>query len=265
MSGLTEQQIAELRAPLTRNHVKEREQSGRKVSYIEGWHAIAEANRIFGFDGWDRETVECRLVTEREAKIGQRQDDGWRVGYVAKVRVTVFGDGLSRIVREGTGYGSGIDRDLGAAHESAIKEAETDAMKRALMTFGNPFGLALYDKLQADVEPAAGHSRARAAARQIPDSRAGPPHNLNQAALPPNPEESPEVAEGRERIRTMIHKIDKAIKGAPTRDALDLVMEDGKDQLVEIERAGTRGMEAAAALRHKYALRIEQIEGQAAA
>ena len=27
-------------------------------------------------------------------------------------------------------------RDL--AHESALKEAETDAMKRALMTFGNP-------------------------------------------------------------------------------------------------------------------------------
>ncbi len=34
---------------------------------------------------------------------------------------------------------------------SAIKEAETDAMKRALMTFGNPFGLALYDKDQANV------------------------------------------------------------------------------------------------------------------
>jgi DNA repair and recombination protein RAD52 len=24
---------------------------------IEGWHAIAEANRVFGFEGWDRETV----------------------------------------------------------------------------------------------------------------------------------------------------------------------------------------------------------------
>jgi hypothetical protein len=34
----------------------------------------------------------------------------------------------------------------GEAHEAAIKEAETDAMKRALATFGNPFGLALYDR-----------------------------------------------------------------------------------------------------------------------
>ena len=40
---------------------------------------------------------------------------------------------------------------LGEAHESALKEAETDAMKRALATFGNLFGLALYDKEQSGV------------------------------------------------------------------------------------------------------------------
>lgn len=45
--------------------------------------------------------------------------------------------------------------DLGQAHESALKEAETDAMKRALMTFGNPFGLALYDKQQREVTSSA--------------------------------------------------------------------------------------------------------------
>jgi hypothetical protein len=38
---------------------------------------------------------------------------------------------------------------MGEAHESALKEAETDATKRALTTFGNLFGLALYDKKQA--------------------------------------------------------------------------------------------------------------------
>ena len=42
-------------------------------------------------------------------------------------------------------------KDIRDAHEGAIKEAETDAMKRALMTFGNPFGLALYDKAQVNV------------------------------------------------------------------------------------------------------------------
>jgi DNA recombination protein Rad52 len=135
-----------LAAPLDRAFVKEREQSGRKFSYIEGWHAIAEANRIFGFDGWHRETVELRLVNERPRKIGRDGRDGWAVSYVVRVRVIV-GD----VIRDGMGSGHGIDVDCGLAHESAVKEAETDAMKRALMTFGNPFGLALYDKEQRQV------------------------------------------------------------------------------------------------------------------
>lgn len=139
-------QIAKLDAKLDQSTVKARTQGGRKVSYIEGWHAIAEANRIFGFDAWSRETVDIRCVAERPRSIGQDKRDGHGVSYVARVRVTV-GD----IVREGVGAGHGIDADLGQAHESAIKEAETDAMKRALMTFGNPFGLALYDKTMANV------------------------------------------------------------------------------------------------------------------
>jgi DNA recombination protein Rad52 len=136
----------DLSAPLVRSNVKERKQAGRALSYIEGWHAIAEANRIFGFGEWTRETLEMRCVSEQQRTIGQQQKPGWGVSYVAKVRVTVAG-----VVREGYGTGHGIDVDLGIAHESAIKEAETDAMKRALMTFGNPFGLALYDKEQANV------------------------------------------------------------------------------------------------------------------
>jgi len=145
-------QIAALSAPLNRAHVATRSQSGRNLSYIEGWHAIAEANRIFGFGNWHRETVELRQVAEHQRKVGS--GEGWGVSYIARVRITVFAGEHSGIIREGIGTGHGIDRDLGLAHESAAKEAETDAMKRALMTFGNPFGLALYDKTQANVEAA---------------------------------------------------------------------------------------------------------------
>lgn len=142
--SFTPEQKKALGEKLDPRNVSDRTQAGRKLSYIEGWHAIAEANRIFGFDAWTRETLDIRMVAERERQVGQGQ--GWGVSYTARVRVTV-GD----VVREGIGAGHGIDRDLGLAHESAIKEAETDAMKRALMTFGNPFGLALYDKSQANV------------------------------------------------------------------------------------------------------------------
>jgi DNA repair and recombination protein RAD52 len=149
--SFSDQQKAALVAPLNRANVKQREQAGRKLSYVEGWHAIAEANRIFGYDGWTRETIELRCVAEKERTIGKPPGrPGWGVSYVAKVRVIVFaGDAL--VTREGVGAGHGIDVDLGQAHESALKEAETDAMKRALMTFGNPFGLALYDKEQTNV------------------------------------------------------------------------------------------------------------------
>jgi DNA repair and recombination protein RAD52 len=137
---------AHLAAKLSPSSVKSRQQGGSKVSYIEGWHVIAEANRIFGFDNWTRETLDIKCVSEKEREIGQQKAPGWGVTYLVKARIIVDG-----VAREGCGAGHGIDRDLGQAHESAIKEAETDAMKRAFMTFGNPFGLALYDKQQANV------------------------------------------------------------------------------------------------------------------
>lgn len=144
----TEDQKSALAAKLDPANVSSRQQAGRNLSYIEAWHAIAEANRIFGFDGWDRETVD--LVQLGEPRL---VDGKWRVGYRAKVRirVDVSGGEARPLIREGCGFGSGIDKDMDQAHESALKEAESDAMKRALMTFGNPFGLALYDKSHANV------------------------------------------------------------------------------------------------------------------
>lgn len=136
-------------------NVKSRTQpGGPKLSYIEGWHAINEANRIFGFGSWERELVKlertnCDLV---DVTKNNRNEKQWRVGYLATVRITVHGEGGSRH-RDGTGFGSGYGKDnqLGEAVESAVKEAETDAMKRALATFGNQFGLALYDKAKRNV------------------------------------------------------------------------------------------------------------------
>lgn len=143
--SFTTEQTALLSGPLDKANVATRTQGGTTLSYIAAWHAIAEANRIFGFGCWDRETVELRQLGEPRLVDGKN-----RVGYSARVRITVRAGG-SIIVREGCGFGSGIDRDTDQAHESALKEAESDAMKRALMTFGNPFGLALYDKTQANV------------------------------------------------------------------------------------------------------------------
>jgi DNA recombination protein Rad52 len=169
--GFSLEQLAALSAPLDRANVRQREQGRSKVHYLEGWKVIAEANRIFGFDGWQRQTIAVRCVAQAERMIGARgtsrdQKPGWGVTYTARVRVTVTAGGLTPLVREGSGAGHGIDVDLGQAHESALKEAETDAMKRALMTFGNPFGLALYDKRQREVTRSAAPERPTAHPRQ---------------------------------------------------------------------------------------------------
>jgi DNA recombination protein Rad52 len=151
--GFSERQLAALSAPLDRANVRQREQGRSRVSYLEGWQVIAEANRIFGFDGWERCTLISRCVAEHERPIGRDRKNAWGVTYTARVRITVTA-GHRTLIREGSGAGHGIDAAKGLAHDLALKEAETDATKRALMTFGNPFGLALYDKQQRQVSDA---------------------------------------------------------------------------------------------------------------
>jgi hypothetical protein len=142
--AFSEGQIRLLAGKLNEKHVRVRDQEGKALSYIEGWHVLAEANRVFGFDAWDRETVWAECIWQdarREPKA---------CAYAVRVQIRVrAGDTL--VCREGSGVGHGRGATLGEAHESALKEAETDATKRALATFGNLFGLALYDKQQAGV------------------------------------------------------------------------------------------------------------------
>jgi len=136
--AFTDNQTTALTAKLRARHVKQRQHNGMTLSYIEGWHAISEANRIFGFDGWDRETVHMQCIWQ----LNNRNHS--TCAYLVRVRIRVHTDDVS-VIREGTGCGEGTGATPGEAHESAIKEAETDATKRALTTFGNPFGLALCD------------------------------------------------------------------------------------------------------------------------
>jgi DNA recombination protein Rad52 len=140
----SEQQVRQLKAKLKPRYVKSRQAEGALLHYVEGWHAIAEANRIFGFDAWDRRTISSRCVHS------ERSGRTHFAAYVAKVRISVRAGDIV-IVREGSGMGEGAAPTPGKAHELALKGAETDATKRALATFGNPFGLALYDREQAGV------------------------------------------------------------------------------------------------------------------
>jgi recombination DNA repair RAD52 pathway protein len=91
--------------------------------------------------------------------------------YWAKTRVTVHA-GNRTIVREGCGAARGFAKTAGEAMENALTGAESDSLKRALMSFGSQFGLAFYDREQKHVTHtnAGGNLRGR---RSTPVLRSG--------------------------------------------------------------------------------------------
>jgi len=153
--GLTPWQTEQLAASLDHTNVKQRKQGGRQLSYVEGHYVIREMNRIFGPMGWARQTLKMECIHDEPYESSDKKKMGRLVGYIAQVQVIVFhGDGLRSHTSDGWGYGEGIDYNNPAqAHEAAVKEAETDAMKRACILLGDPFGLELYGGDNRKVKP----------------------------------------------------------------------------------------------------------------
>jgi DNA recombination protein Rad52 len=130
-------------APVHKDAISKRQQGGQNLSYLDSHYIISKANELLEHEKWSYTVDKYQLVQDeiKETEKNNVKKKNCYVGYVAQV--TVQWGGISRC---DVGFGQGIDADLGRAHESAIKEAATDALKRALRTFGQAFGLALYDK-----------------------------------------------------------------------------------------------------------------------
>ena len=107
--GFSAKQLNALRRNLDHRCVRTRSANGRELSYIEGWYAISQANRIFGFDAWSRETIESHCVLTREIR------GAYLAVYTAKVRITVEADGI-KVIREGYGSGEGRASSPGEVH-----------------------------------------------------------------------------------------------------------------------------------------------------
>lgn len=130
-----------LNKPIPRAAIQERAgPGGRSLSYVTGYFVSAGMNEVFGNTEWGYNTKDLIVVSE------ELVDEKWKVCYRAVVRINIVREHYAG--REDVGYGHGVDRDRGKAHESAGKEAVTDARKRASATYGNYVGLALYDKEQ---------------------------------------------------------------------------------------------------------------------
>ena len=132
----------QLSKPLLQEFIKK---LNYKFDYIEHWYVKDQANRIFGFGGWSYEIINISEVSQYTVA-NKGGGENVVVNCQAKARISI-----ANVVREGIGFGTGNSKDLGTAQEGAFKGAETDALKRAFVSFGDQFGLALYDKEKRNV------------------------------------------------------------------------------------------------------------------
>ena len=129
-----------LAQPLDPQLVSQRKgRGGRKFDYVEGHTAIDQANRIFGFGGWGYDLigdVSLRPIEQTDSRTGEVTSTA---AYAAVVRVTVPGAPS----RTDVGF-QPVSDESPEGHETAFKGAVTDALKRALRSFGDRFGNGLY-------------------------------------------------------------------------------------------------------------------------
>ncbi len=173
----TDKQNQLLKLNLDGNRVKTRQQGNTTLSYLEGFDIIDAANFAFGYGNWGYAITSLKQVSE---EINEKQNKV--IGYKAIVAITVYDvHHKFSVTREDVGFGIGIAREYASAHESAGKEAATDALKRGFRTFGSQFGNALYDKQQRKVD----HKNQQP--QQIPQPQYQPQQNSQQHSQPQQP------------------------------------------------------------------------------
>ena len=123
--------------------------AGRSYDYLEGHVVIEQANRIFGYGGWGYELAGDVTLRQVETVDTQTGEVKVSLRYSAPVRVTVAG----ALPRTDIGVHP-VAEDTLDGHDTAIKGAVTDGMKRAFRSFGVQFGNGFYgDQPQAGNPP----------------------------------------------------------------------------------------------------------------
>ena len=172
--ALTKEQLALLEQQPPFEDVSERAGPGRMtLAYLEGHYVFQKANEIFGPDGWGYTIIEG----PEPLYLGEEL-----MMFVALVRVEVNGCmpktdvGCTLVQRDRQGK---ISKD---ALRTAVKGCVTDAVKRALRSYGQALGLALYDD-EYLAERVTGSSQAPAPRRreQAPQQERGTANGKGRA------------------------------------------------------------------------------------
>ncbi len=137
-----DKQLQVLKYEIEPSRIKSRSKGNINLSYLEGFDLIETANKIFGHGNWSYNITSLDQVSQET-----NSNQNIVICYKAVVKLTVYSlDHSKYITKEDVGFGTGIAKTLADAHEGGAKESVTDAIKRAMRSFGNQFGNSLYDK-----------------------------------------------------------------------------------------------------------------------
>ena len=200
--GLAPAVTQALGQPLDSQLVSQRKgRGGKSFDYLEGHIVIAQANRIFGYGGWGYELVENVTLRRIETVNPQTGEVKVEQGYSAPVRVTVAG----ALPRTDIGVHP-VAEDTFDGHDTAIKGAVTDGLKRAFRSFGVQFGNAFYGD-----QPQVGNSPQPQRVPAQTNSNSG----QAQASRPTR------QAQGRGRSESQIEKLRKRLFEIAAEQGLD--------------------------------------------
>lgn len=118
------------------------------MSHVEAWDVRRYLIRIFGFGGYDTETIKCECIERIEIPAdGPKGRPRYTIVYRAEVRLIVKNpDGTVFARYEDGATGDAVNQpSLGDAHDFAMKTAMSQALKRCAVNLGDQFGLSLYN------------------------------------------------------------------------------------------------------------------------
>ena len=141
---LSAAQVSVLLRPIKENRVYQ----SQGQSHVAAYDITAHLTRMFGFDGWDKEIIRLELVGERAVHDEKKKRDGWYATYLCLMRLTIYSpDGkVAKVIEEGATGSASNQPDYGDAHDLAMKNAMSYAIKRCAKDLGDQFGLSLYGK-----------------------------------------------------------------------------------------------------------------------
>jgi Rad52/22 family double-strand break repair protein len=152
-SRLTEQQLKVLFAGLHESRVGH---NPKGFAHVQQWDVRRFLIRVFGFGGYDTELISIDCVREipiPSGKDGNGNDKfRWTVVYRVHQRLTVKDIAGNPIASfDGVATGDAQNQPgLGDAHDGAVKEADSQSLKRAAVNLGDAFGLGLYNGGRTD-------------------------------------------------------------------------------------------------------------------